>query len=90
MRGAPAHRFVIGPNVFVRGITPSGALGPILTLIDDGVVVLVVTQHPVDEVVDVHGRPKLAKHVKPGAVAAFEDQVRRVREWHADMAEPVR
>ena len=89
MRGAPPHRVVIDPNVFVSAtITPTGALGPILTLIDDGVIVPVVTQHLVDEVVDVLGRPKLTKYVKPGAGAAFEDQMRRLGEWHADIAEP--
>lgn len=89
MRGAPPHRVVIDPNVFVSAtITPTGALGTILTLIDDGVLVAVVTQHLVDEVVDVLGRPKLAKYVKPGAGAAFEDQMRRIGEWHADIVEP--
>lgn len=48
----------------------------------------IVTQHLVDEVVEVLGRPKLAKYVKPGAGAAFEDQLRRLGEWHADIAEP--
>lgn len=90
MRGAPPHRVVIDPNVFVSAtITPSGALGPILTLIDDGVIVPVVTQHLVDEVVEVLGRPKLATYVKPGVSAAFEDQMRRLGEWHADIAEPL-
>lgn len=69
-------------------ITPKGALGPTVALIDGGVLVPVVTQHLVDEVVDVLGRPKLAKYVKPGAGAAFEDQMRRLGEWHADIAEP--
>ena len=89
MRGAPPHRVVIDPNVFVSAtITPSGALGPILSLIDGGVIVPVVTQHLVDEVVDVLGRPKLAKYVKPGAGAAFEDQMRQLGEWHSDITEP--
>jgi putative PIN family toxin of toxin-antitoxin system len=89
VRGTPPHRVVIDPNVFVSAtITPKGALGPIVALIDDGVLVPVVTQHLVDEVVDVLGRPKLAKYVKPGAGAVFEDQMRRLGEWHADIAEP--
>lgn len=68
MSGAQTHRVVIDPNVFVSAtITPNGALGPILDLIDRGTLVPVVTQHPVDEVVDVLGRPKLAKYVQPGA-----------------------
>lgn len=89
MRGAPPHRVVIDPNVFVSAtITPTGALGSILMLIDDGVIVPVVTQHLVDEVVDVLGRPKLTKYVKPGAGDAFEDQMRRLGEWHADNTDP--
>ncbi len=89
MSGAPPHRIIIDPNVFVSAtITPNGALGPILGLVDDGVLVPIVTQHLVDEVVDVLGRPKLAKYVKPGAGAAFEDQMRRLGEWHADIADP--
>jgi putative PIN family toxin of toxin-antitoxin system len=87
--GAPPHRVVIDPNVFISAtITPNGALGPILGLIDDGTLVPVVTQHLVDEVVDVLGRPKLSKYVKPGAGAAFEEQMHRLAEWHADIAEP--
>jgi putative PIN family toxin of toxin-antitoxin system len=86
---APPHRVVIDPNVFVSAtITPNGALGPILGLIDDGVLVPVVTQHLVDEVVEVLGRPKLAQYVKPGAGAAFEEQMRRLGEWHADIVDP--
>lgn len=80
---------MIDPNVFVSAtITPNGVLGPILDLIDEGTLVPVVTQHLVDEVVDVLGRPKLAKYVKPGAGAAFEEQLRRLGEWHADIVEP--
>lgn len=89
MSGAPPRRVVIYPNVFISAtITPNGALGPIIGLIDDGTLVPVVTQHLVDEVVDVLGRPKLAKYVKPGAGAAFEDQMRRLGEWHADVVDP--
>lgn len=89
MSGAPPHRVVIDPNVFVSAtITPSGALGPILILIDNGTLVPVVTQHLVDEVVDVLGRPKLTKYVKPGAGAAFAEQMGRLGEWHADIAQP--
>jgi len=87
--GAPPHRVVIDPNVFISAtITPNGALGPILSLIDRGTLVPVVTQHLVDEVVDVLGRPKLAKYVKPGAGAAFAEQMRRLGEWHADIDQP--
>lgn len=89
MSGAPPHRVVIDPNVFISAtITPTGALGPIIRLIDDGTLVPVVTQHLVDEVVDVLGRPKLAKYVRPGAGAAFEEQMRRLGEWHADVVDP--
>lgn len=89
MSGAPPHRVVIDPNVFISAtITPNGALGPILRLIDDGTLVPVVTQHLVDEVVDVLGRPKLSKYVKPGAGAAFEAQMLRLGEWHADIGDP--
>ena len=89
MSGAPPHRVVIDPNVFVSAtITPKGALGPIVSLIDEGTLVPVVTQHLVDEVVDVLGRPKLAKYVKPGAGAAFDEQMRRLGELHEDNAEP--
>lgn len=88
MSGAPPHRVVIDPNVFISAtITPKGALGPFLGLIDDGTLVPVVTQHLVDEVVDVLGRPKLSKYVKPGAGAAFEEQMRRLGEWHADIVD---
>lgn len=62
MSDAHPRRVVIDPNVFISAtITPNGALGQILQLIDDGTLVPVVTQHLVDEVVDVLGRPKLAK-----------------------------
>lgn len=89
MSGAPPLRVVIEPNVFISAtITPNGTLGPIINLIDDGALVPVVTQHLVDEVLDVLGRPKLAKYVTPGASAAFEDQMRRLGEWHADIADP--
>lgn len=35
----------------------------------------VVTQHPIDEAVDVLGRPKLTKYVEPGVGVAFKDQM---------------
>lgn len=89
MSGAPPRRVVIDPNVFVSAtITPNGALGPIIELIDDGTLVPVVSQHLVDEVVDVLGRAKLAKYVKPGAGAAFEEQMHRLGEWHSDIVDP--
>ena len=89
MNPAPPHRLVIDPNVFVSAtITPNGALGAIVRLIDDGVLVPVVTQHLVDEVVDVLGRPKLSTYVKPGAGAAFAEQMQRLGEWHADTVDP--
>lgn len=89
MSGAPARRVVIDPNVFISAtITPNGALGPIISLVDDGTLVPVVTQLLVDEVVDVLGRPKLSKYVKPGAGAAFVEQMRRLGEWHADIVNP--
>jgi putative PIN family toxin of toxin-antitoxin system len=87
--GASPRRVVIDPNVFISAtITPNGAGGRIIGLIDDGALVPVVTQHLVDEVVDVLGRPKLSKYVKPGAGAAFEEQMRRLGEWHADIVDP--
>ena len=77
------------PNVFISAtITPNGALGPLISLIDDGTLVPVVTQHLVDEVVDVLGRPKLSKYVNPGAGAAFAGQMHRLGEWHADIVDP--
>ena len=83
------HRVVIDPNVLISAtITPRGALGPILHLIDDGTLVPVVTRHLVDEVIDVLGRPKLAKYVRPGAATAFEHQMRQLGEWHADIIDP--
>ncbi|WP_340538261.1 putative toxin-antitoxin system toxin component, PIN family [Nocardioides sp. GXZ039] len=89
MSGAPPRRVVIDPNVFVSAtITPAGGLGPLIGLIDDGTLVPVVTQHLVDEVVDVLGRPKLAKYVKPGVGAAFAQQMRQLGEWHADIVDP--
>ena len=60
----------------------------ILHLIDDGTLVPVVTRHLVDEVIDVLGRPKLAKYVRPGAATAFEHQMRQLGEWHADIIDP--
>lgn len=91
MTSASPHRVVIDPNVFISAtITPAGALGPILSLIDAGVLVAAVTPHLVDEVVDVLGRPKLAKHVKPGAAAAFAEQMSRLGEWHADIVDRCR
>lgn len=89
MSSASPHRVVIDPNVFVSAtITPNGALGSIIGLIDHGVLVPVVTQHLVDEVVGVLGRPKLAKYVKPGAGSAFADQMHRLGQWHADIVNP--
>lgn len=89
MSGAPPRRVVIDPNVFISAtITPNGSLGPIISLIDDGTLVPVVTQHLVDEVVDVLGRPKLSKYVMPGAGAAFEDQMHRLGQWHAEIDDP--
>ncbi len=89
MSGDPPRRVVIDPNVFISAtITPNGALGPIINLIDDGTLLPVVTRHLVDEVVDVLGRPKLSKYVEPGAGAAFEDQMQRLGEWHADVVDP--
>lgn len=89
MSGAPPHRIVIDPNVLISAtITPNGALGPVISLIDDGTLVPVVTQHLVDEVVDVLSRPKLSKYIKAGAGAAFEEQIRRLGEWHADVPDP--
>jgi putative PIN family toxin of toxin-antitoxin system len=80
--GDSPRRVVIDPNVFVSAtITPDGALGRIISVIDTGALVPVVTQHLVDEVVDVLGRPKLSKYVKPGAGAAFEEQMERLGEW---------
>ena len=89
MSGASPHRVVIDHNVFISAtITPDGALGPIISLVDEGVLVPVVTQHLVDEVVDVLGRPKLSTYVKPGAGAAFEEQLHRLGEWHLDIVDP--
>ena len=89
MSGAPPRRVVIDPNVFISAtITPNGALGLIIRLIDEGTLVPVVTQHLVDEVVYVLARPKLSRYVKPGAGAAFEDLIRHLGEWHADIANP--
>lgn len=80
---------MIDPNVFVSAtITPNGALGPIIGLIDGGTLVPVVTQHLIDEVIDVLGRPKVAKYVNPGAGAAFEEQMRRLGEWHSAVVDP--
>lgn len=88
MSGAP-HRIVVDPNVFISAtITPDGALGSVFGLIDQGTLVPIVTQHLVDEVVDVLGRPNLAKYLKPGAGTAFEEQMRQLGEWHADIAGP--
>lgn len=79
---------MIDPNVFISAtITPNGALGPIIGFIDSGTLLPVVTQRLVKEVVNVLGRPKLAKYVKPGVGAAFEDQMRRLGEGHADVAD---
>lgn len=91
MTGSPPRRVVLDPNVFISAtITPSGVLGPIIGLIDDGTLVPVVTQHLVDEVVDVLSRPKLAKYVTPRAGAAFQEQMRRLGEWHAATVDPPR
>ncbi len=89
MSGGPPRRVVIDPNVFISAtITPRGALGPIIGLIDDGMLVPVVSQHLIDEVIDVLGRQKLAEYVKPGAGVAFEEQMRRLGEWHVDVVDP--
>lgn len=80
MNGAPPRRVVIDPNVFISAtITPDGATGAIFDLIDDGTLVPIVTEHLISEVVDVLGRPKLAKYVKPGARAAFKEQMHGAR-----------
>lgn len=80
---------VIDPNVFVSAvITPNGALGQIIKLIDAGVLVPVVSRHLVDEVIDVLGRRRLSKYVRPGAGVAFEEQMQRLGQWYADVAHP--
>lgn len=82
-------RVVIDPNVLISAtITPNGALGPIINLIDDGILVPIVTPHLVGEVVDVLGRPKLSRYVNPGAGAAFAEQMHQLGEWHADPVDP--
>lgn len=70
-----------------RAERPTARSRPIITLIDAGVLVPVVTQHLVDEVVDVLGRPKLSKYVKPGAGAAFQEQMHRLSKWHSDVVD---
>lgn len=89
MNITPPHRVVIDPNVFVSAvITPAGALGPLLSAIDDGIVLPVVTPHLVDEVVDVLARPKLSRYVERGAGAAFEQRMKLMAEWHPDSTHP--
>ena len=41
-----------------------------------------------NEVVDILGRPKLAKYLRPGAGTAFDQQMRRLGEWHSDIVDP--
>lgn len=51
MTAAPPHRVVLDPNALISAaITPAGALGRIVTLIDVGTVTPIVSQHLIDEV----------------------------------------
>lgn len=69
MTATPPHRVVLDPNVLVSAaITPAGALGRIITLIDAGTVTLIASQHLIDQVTDVLGRPKLRCRIGPAIV----------------------
>lgn len=77
------------PNVVVSAaITPAGALGRIVSLVDSGTVIPIVSQHLIDEVADVLGRPKLRRYVDPEKAQAFIAEPRRLAEWHGDPVDP--
>ena len=82
-------RVVLDPNVLVSAaITPAGALGQIVTLIDSGSVVPVVARQLVDELADVLGRPKLQRYIDPVGAEAFVAELGRLAEWHGNPVDP--
>ena len=89
MTAAPPHRVVLDPNVLISAaITPAGALGRIVALIDAGTVTPIVSQHLIDEVTDVLGRPKLRRYINPAIAAAFIAELSRLAEWRGELADP--
>lgn len=89
MTSAPPRRVVLDPNVLISAaITPTGSLGRIVTLIDVGAVVPLATQHLVDEVSEVLGRPKLRRYIEPATAEAFCAEFGRLAEWHSEPVDP--
>jgi uncharacterized protein len=89
MTSTPPRRVVIDPNVLVStAITPAGDLRRILTLSDLGTLTPIVTEHLVDEVADVLGRPKFRRYVDVAGVEEFLAEIRRLGEWHSDPIDP--
>jgi uncharacterized protein len=89
MTSAPPRRVVLDPNVLISAaITPTGSLGRIVTLIDAGTVVPLVTQHLLDEVSEVLARPKLRRYIEPATAGAFCAEFGRLAEWHSDSVDP--
>ncbi|MBE7188191.1 putative toxin-antitoxin system toxin component, PIN family [Jatrophihabitans endophyticus] len=84
-----SYRVVLDPNVLVSAaITPMGTLGRVVSLVDSGIVVPIASQHLIDEVTDVLGRPKLRRYVDPEKAQAFIAELGRLAEWHADPVDP--
>ena len=89
--GQPPIRVVLDPNVLVSAaITPAGALGRIVALIDAGTIVPIVAEHLVGEVNNVLGRPKLRHYIDTDGAAAFVAELSRLAEWHGDPVNPPR
>jgi putative PIN family toxin of toxin-antitoxin system len=89
MTSARPRRVVLDPNVLISAaIAPTGSLGRIITLIDVGAVVPLATQHLIDEVSDVLGRPKLRRYIEPATAEAFCAEFGRLAEWHSEPVDP--
>ncbi|MDR1998405.1 MAG: putative toxin-antitoxin system toxin component, PIN family [Frankiaceae bacterium] len=85
----PALRVVIDPNVLISAtITPRGALGQIIGLIDSGTVVPVVCPHLVDEFENVLKRPKFDRYLDPARRDTAIAEFKRLAEWHPDPVNP--
>lgn len=85
----PPRRIVLDPNVVVSAaITPEGAPGRIIRLIDAGVLVPVVAEHLVNEVQEVLSRPKLQKYLDAAKASSAVTELRRLAEWHSDPVDP--
>ena len=85
----PPRRIVLDPNVVVSAaISPAGAPGRIVQLIDAGILVPIIAEHLVNEVQDVLRRPKLEKYLDATKASRAVTELRRLAEWHRDPIDP--